>query len=106
MLEQINKNIVVVLCKLEIASPRILECHGIFTYSFSRRSFIGWSRSISMDAHFERHFGWIKPTVKNKGHLEASMVQAFLTFKIKHFFEYYFWSSVHYPRIGRNKIMR
>jgi len=39
---------------------------------------------------FERYFGLMKPVAKNKTRVEASMVQAWLAFEIKHFAEYYF----------------
>ena len=39
---------------------------------------------------FERYFGWMKPTAKSEAHPEASMVQAYLSFEIKQFTEYYF----------------
>lgn len=55
---------------------------------------------------FERYFGWLKPTAKNKARVEASMVQAYLAFEIKHFAEHYFESSLHSPRVGRNESMR
>ena len=55
---------------------------------------------------FERYFRWLKPAAKNKARVEVSMVQVYLTFKIKHFAEYYFQSSLHYPRIGCNEGMR
>jgi len=45
----------------------------------------------------------MKPTTKNKARVEASMVNAYLAFEIKHFTEYYFQSSLHCPSIGRNE---
>ena len=107
MLEEMHKNIAVILCKLETVFPpgfwNVMEHLPIH---LAEEALLGGPVQYRWMYPFERYFGWLKPTAKNKARVEASMVHAYLAFEIKHFAEYYFQSSLDSPSIGCNEGMQ
>ena len=107
MLEEMHKNIAVILCKLETVFPpgfwNVMEHLPIH---LAEEALLGGPVQYRWMYPFERYFGWLKPTAKNNAHVEAFMVHAYLAFEIKHFAEYYFQSSLDSPSIGRNEGMQ
>ena len=106
-LEGMNKSIAIILCKLEtIFPPDFWKVMEHLPTHLAEEALLGGPIQYRWMYPFERYFGWLKPTVKNKACIEASMVHAYLAFEIKHFTEYYFQSSLHRPTIRCNEGMQ
>jgi len=106
MLEEMNKNIAIILCKLETIFPyRFWNVIEHLPIHLAEEALLGGLVQYQWMYHFKRYFGWLKPATKNKARVEAFMVQAYLAFEIQHFVEYYNQSSLHCPRIGRTERM-
>ncbi|KAL0420386.1 UNVERIFIED_CONTAM: hypothetical protein Slati_3061500 [Sesamum latifolium] len=98
-LHELKNNIAIILCNLEKIFPlaffESME-HLIVHLPYEAR--VGGPVQYRWMYLFERFLRELKKKVKNKAHLEASIVEAYITEEIGLFMSQYFESSVQYKR--------
>ncbi|XP_016177767.1 uncharacterized protein LOC107620058 [Arachis ipaensis] len=91
VLNKLEENIPIVLCKLErIFPPGFFDSMEHLAIHLPFEALLGGPEQYRWMYPFERFLHHLKKKVKNKAHVEGSIIESYLIEEISHFCEYYF----------------